>query len=104
MNTIAIDDAIAIRVAVEIEPLAEYLDDHDAGCVPANPIAYQAISQRIKIVLQPHLDNTHVRTVCNASRSLSEILENLLMERDQELALQIENAIDALNSIAYGLR
>jgi hypothetical protein len=104
MSTVTINELIAIRTASELKPLAAYIDAHDAGRVPANALGYQAISQKIKLLLAPHVDNPHVRMVCTKSQSLCEILGNLLLEQERELALQYECALEELKLTAYKLQ
>lgn len=101
MSTVTIDELIAIRAALELQPLAAYIDAHDAGRVQANALGYQAISQRIKLLLAPHLDNPHMRKFCTKSQSLCEILRNLLIEQERELTLQWECAQEELKLTAY---
>lgn len=101
MSTAATDELIAFRAALDLQPLAAYLDAHDAGRVPANALAYQAISQEIKIILAPNLDNPYLRSLCTKSQSLGEILGNLLVEQENALALQWLCAQEELKLRAY---
>ncbi len=91
----------AQKARPDLQPLAAYVDAHDAGRVPANALAYQAISQKIKIILAPHLDNPYLRGFCTKSQSLCEILRNLLVEHEKELALQWVCAQEELKLTAY---
>jgi len=95
------NEIIAIRAALELLPLAEYVDAHDAGRVQANALGYQAMCQKMKLLLAPHLDNPHMRKWCTKSQSLCEILSNLLVEQKKELALQWECAQVELKLTAY---
>jgi hypothetical protein len=101
MNTVTVNELVAIRAALELQPLAAYIDAHDAGRVQANALGYQAISQKIKLLLAPHLDNPHMRKLCTKSQSLCEILGNLLIEQERELALRVECALEELKLSAY---
>jgi hypothetical protein len=101
MSTVTINDINAIRTAFELQPLAAYIDAYDAGRVPANAIGYQVISQRIKVLLAPHVDNPHMRKLCAKSQSLCEILGNLVVEQEREMSLRIECAIEELKLTAY---
>ncbi len=101
MSATSISELIAIRTALDLKPLAAYVDAHDAGRVPANALAYQAISQKIGIILAPHLDNPYMRSWCTKSQSLCEILRNLLAEHEMELALQMVCAQEELKFITY---
>jgi hypothetical protein len=104
MNTVTNGEIIAIRVALELQPLAAYLDDHDAGRMPANAANYQSASQQIRILLAPHLANPYLRQLCQKSQSLQEMLDNLLMEQERELALQMESAVQELKRTAQWLQ
>jgi len=101
MSTITINELIAVRTVLELQPLAAYVDAHDAGRVPANALVYQAISQKIEIILAPHLDNPYLRKMCTKSQSLCEILGNLLKKHGKEQALQWECAQEELKLTAY---
>jgi hypothetical protein len=101
---LTLNEVLANRAALELRPLAAYLDDHDAGRVPANAGSYQAASQKVRILLAPHLANPHVRQLCHKSQSLYEILGNLLIEQEPELAMQMEYALEEAKLSAYWLR
>jgi len=104
MNTVTNGEIIAIRVALELQPLAAYLDDHDTGRMPANAANYQNAAQQIRALLAPHLANPYLRQLCQKSHSLQEILDNLLMEQERELALQMESAVEELKRTAQWLQ
>jgi len=104
MKMLTINEVLANRAALELRPLAAYLDDHDAGRVPANASSYQATSQKIRILLAPHLANPYVRQLCHKSQSLYELLGNLLIEQEPELALQMECALEEAKLTAHWLR
>ena len=104
MNILSINEVLANQAALALRPLAAYLDDHDAGRVPANASGYQVAAQRIKILLAPHLANPYVRQLCQKSRSLYEMMGNLLIEQEPALALQIECALEEAKLTAYWLR
>jgi hypothetical protein len=104
MKMLTVNEVLANRAALELRPLAAYLDDHDAGRVPANAGSYQAASQKIRILLAPHLANPHVRQLCHKSQSLYELMGNLLIEKEPELALQMECALEEAKLSAYWLR
>ena len=95
--------AVAKRAALELGPLAAYLDEHDAGRVPVNAVCYQGASQRAKILLAPHLDNPHVHQLCVKSQALHEIFGNLLMEQKPEMARDLERALEEAKLSAYWL-
>ena len=101
MNIGHSNEVEGLHVALELELLAEYLDDHDDGHVPVNATSYQSTSQQIKALLQSHLYNPHVWTACNTSRSLREILFNLLVERKQEITVQLACALDELEGAPH---
>lgn len=103
MTTFTIDELVAIRAALELQPLAAYIDAHDAGQVQANALGYQAISQKMKLLLAPHLDNPHMRKLCAKSQSLREILANLLMEQELEQVLQQVCELEELKLTPYKL-
>lgn len=104
MNKITVNEIRANRAALELRPLAAYLDDHDAGRVPANALGYQSAAQKVRILLAPHLANPYVRQLCHKSQALYEILGNLLIEQDPELALQMECALEEVKLTPYWLR
>jgi hypothetical protein len=104
MNQVTNSEAVARRAAVELRPLAAYLDDHDAGRMPANAAGYQAASQKVRLLLAPHLANPHVRQLCHKSQSLYEILGNLLIEQEPGLALEMECALEEAKLTAYWLQ
>jgi hypothetical protein len=104
VNIVTLNEIIANRAALELRPLGSYLDDHDAGRVPANARCYQSASQKVKILLAPHLANPHVRQLCHKSQSLYEILGNLLIEQDSALALEMECALEEAKLTAYWLQ
>jgi hypothetical protein len=104
MNIVTLNEVLANRAALELRPLATYLDDHDAGRVPANASCYQSASEKIRILLGPHLANPHVRQLCHKSQSLYEILGNLLIEQDPALALEMECALEEVKLTAYWLQ
>ena len=103
MGKVTNDEVVAKRAALELRPLANYLDDHDAGRVPANAASYQAASQRVRLLLAPHVANPHVQQLCHKSQSLHEILGNLLIEQQAELALDLECALEEAKLTAYWL-
>lgn len=104
MNNDANSAAVARRAALELLPLAAYLDDHDAGRVPANACGYQAASQKAKILLAPHLENLHVQQLCVKSQALHEIFGNLLMEQKPEMAQELERALEEVGLSGYWLQ
>ena len=104
MNILTLNEVLANRAALELRPLGTYLDDHDAGRVPANARSYQAASQKVRILLAPHLANPYVRHLCHKSQSLYEILGNLLIEQEPGLALQMECALEEVKLTAYWLQ
>jgi hypothetical protein len=104
MNTVTNGEIIAIRVALELQPLAAYLDDHDAGRMPANAANYQVAAQQVRTLIAPHLANPYLRQLCQKSQSLHEVLDNLLMEQERELALQMESAVEELKRSAQWLQ
>ena len=79
-------DAVAERAALELRLLAAYLDDHDAGRVPANAGIYQVASQKIKELLAPNMANPNIQRLCHKSQALHEILGNLLIELEPDMA------------------
>ena len=95
---------VAEPAAVELKLFAAYLDDHDAGRVPANAASYQAASQKVKLLLSPHVANPHVQQLCHNSPSLHEILGNLMIEQEPELALDLECALEEVKLTAYWLQ
>ena len=101
MSTVTVNELHAIRAAFELQPLAAYIDAYDAGRVPANAIGYQVISQRIRVLLAPHVDNPHMRKLCAKSRSLCEILGNLVVEQERDISLRIECFLEELKHKAY---
>ena len=44
MNILTINEVLANRAALELRPLGTYLDDHDAGRVPAKRRVHVVIS------------------------------------------------------------
>jgi hypothetical protein len=104
MNNFTKDASVAKRVAMELRPLATYLDDHDAGRVPVNAGSYQAASQKAKILLAPHLENTHIQQLCVKSQALHEIFGNLLMEQKPEMAQDLERALEEMRLSPYWLQ
>lgn len=104
MNLLSMHEVLANRAALDLRPLAAYLDDHDAGRVPANAGSYRVAAQKIRILLAPHLTNPYVRHFCHKSQSLYEILGNLLIEKEPELALQMECALEEAKLTAYWLQ
>ena len=104
MSKITNNDADAERTALELKLFAAYLDDHDAGRVPANAASYQAVSQKVKLLLAPHVANPHVQQLCHKSQSLHEILGNLLVEQEPDLALDLECALEEKKLTAYWLQ
>ena len=104
MNKDANSAAIANWAALELRPLARYLDDHDAGRVPANACGYQAASEKVRILLSPHLENAHIQQLCLKSQALHEIFGNLLMEQKPEMAHELERALDEAKVSAHWLQ
>ena len=104
MNIVTRRQAIANQAALELYPLAAYLDAHDYGRAPVNPNAYMAVAQRIRILLSPHLDNPHVRKICRKSQSLCEILGNIQLEQEPGLAREMERALEEAKLTAYWLQ
>jgi hypothetical protein len=81
-------------------PLAAYLDDHDTGRVPANAEIYRLASQKVKVLLAPHIAHPHIQRLCHRSQSLHEILGNLLIELEPDMASDLKCALKkATNTI-----
>jgi hypothetical protein len=104
MNKSTNSAAVARRAALELRPLATYLDGHDAGRVPVNAGGYQAAFQKARILLAPHLENSHVQQLCVKSQALREIFGNLLMEQKPEMAQDLERALEEAKLSAYWLQ
>jgi hypothetical protein len=104
MNIVTYSKVVANRAALELRPLAAYLDAHDAGRAPVNANSYRCVAERIRILLSPHLENPHVRQFCQKSQSLYEMLGNLLVEQDRGLALEMEYTLEQAKATAYWLR
>jgi len=94
MNKGTVSEVAAKRAGLELMPLAAYLDDHDAGRVPANAGIYQVASQKIKVLLAPHVANPYIQRLCHKSQSLHEILGNLLIELEPDMARDLSCALE----------
>ena len=101
MNKVTISEVVAKRAALELRFLAAYLDDHDAGRVPANAGIYQVASQKIKVLLAPHMANPYIQRLCHKSQSLHEILGNLLIELEPEMARDLRCALEEAKIAAH---
>jgi hypothetical protein len=97
-------DVVAKRAALELRPLAAYLDDHDAGRVPANAEIYQIASQKVKVLLAPHIANPDIQRLCHKSQSLHEILGNILIELEPGMAQDLARALEEAKVTAYWLQ
>jgi hypothetical protein len=104
MRKRTISEVAAERAGLELKCLAVYLDDHDAGRMPANAGIYQLVSQRVKVLLAPHMANPRIQRLCHKSQSLHEILGNLLIEQQPEMALDLRCALDEVKISAAWLR
>jgi len=101
MNKGTISEVASKRAALELMPLAAYLDDHDGGRVPANAVIYQVASQKIKVLLAPHMASPHIQRLCHKSRSLHEILGNLLIELEPDMASDLRCALEEAKITGY---
>jgi len=104
MSKITNNEVVAERVALKLRLLAAYLDDHDAGRVPANAGIYQVASQEVKELLAPNMAYPHIQQLCRKSQSLYEILGNLRVEQEPDLALDLECALEEVKLTAYWLQ
>jgi hypothetical protein len=104
MHKRSISEAAAKRASLELRSLAVYLDDHDAGRMPVNAGIYQLVSQRVKVLLAPHMTNPRIQRLCHKSQSLHEILGNLLIEVQPEMALDLRCALEEAKISASWLR
>ena len=101
MNKGTIREAAVERASLELRSLAVYLDDHDAGRMPVNAGIYQLVSQRVKVLLAPHMTNPRVQRLCHKSQSLHEILGNLLIELQPEMASDLRCALKEAKVTTY---
>ena len=104
MNKGTVSEVAAKRAGLELMPLAAYLDDHDAGRVPANAGIYQVASQKVKELLAPNMANPHIQRLCHKSHSLHEILGNLRIELEPDMASDLERALEEARLSAYWLQ
>lgn len=104
MNKGTISEVVAKRAVLELRLLAAYLDDHDAGRVPANAGIYQVASQKAKVLLAPNMANPHIQRLCHKSQSLHEILGNLLIELEPDMASDLRCALEEAKITAYWLQ
>lgn len=104
MNKGTIREIAAKRAALELMPLAAYLDDHDAGRVPANAGIYQVASQKVKVLLAPHMADPQIHRLCHKSQSLHEILGNLLIELEPDMARDLRRALEEAKITACWLQ
>jgi hypothetical protein len=104
MRKRTIKEEAAERTGRELRSLAAYLDDHDSGRMPVNAGIYQLVSQQIKVLLAPHMTNPRIQRLCHRSQSLHEILGNLLIEMQPEMALDLRSALEEAKISASWLR
>jgi len=75
--------AVAQRVAMELWPLAEYLDACEAGLVEMDACRYRTAVQQAKALITANLRSMHVQELCKNSWALDDILEDLLLAEEQ---------------------
>jgi hypothetical protein len=104
MNKDTSDRQGAKWAILELGPLAAYLDAHDAGRVSADASYYLAASQKVRTLLAPYVANPDIQRLCHKSQSLHEILGNLLIELQPEMASDLRCALEEAKVTAHWLQ
>ena len=65
---------------------------------------YQVVSQNINVLLGAHMTNPKIQRLCHTSLALHEILCNLLIEQEPDLASDLKCTLKQANLSFYWLR